>query len=90
MSLERIVIRIGSALLLASGLACALIPGVFAEAAGISASAAGLIASKDGHRVVTIRCRVEVLPIRTDAHVEGVRQAIHAVDAILDHRYEGE
>ena len=42
MSLERIVIRIGSALLLALGLACALIPEVFAEAAGISATAAGL------------------------------------------------
>ncbi|MBW2269538.1 MAG: DUF4345 family protein [Deltaproteobacteria bacterium] len=42
MSAQRIVIRIGSALLLLAGLACALAPGFFAAAAGISASAAGL------------------------------------------------
>ena len=42
MPAERIVIRIGSGLFLVSGLACALAPGFFASAAGISASAAGL------------------------------------------------
>ena len=42
MSTERTVIRIGSGLLLLAGVVCALAPGFFAAAAGISASAAGL------------------------------------------------